>query len=420
MSNLLLDRPMIKLKELFRPVEPSPYPTGRWSLDSYSAAAQTYISLGTAQWNQAGVFPFNNQGQQWQNSGLGVGGKNVTTPRTVSGVAPGHVQEFEFEFNDNKLDLMLIAFGDYDSQVHVTENGKTWRLRDKPLGEVGASSYRFRNILFTDRRPRQIRVTIAGAAYFVQTCQEQRAVLRASRNRYMYIGDGDSYFESVHAQNAGSAETYFTYGNQDAIFEHSGFVAARHAEGGTGAFNNGDGTARTDDTGSVIGSSRWGSAQRIAAAAGDLAAKPLFWLFNGTINDGTLSGGKAPMKKRLLEIYQAIVALDPNITFVHVGPEPYNNGYAAGSAHDLNRQAMIEALNEHPNGAAYIDPMLGASGPWYTGLGFENSVTNSQQAQLTGADGIHGNFAGYDWYGKLIAHHLGEIQIPLARAEALA
>jgi hypothetical protein len=410
-----LDSSLVKLKRLFKPVEPDPYPTSRYSQDVYSGGAQSFVSLGTDSWT-ASATQFNVLGQQWQNSGLGAGGKNVTTPRSVFGTAPGHVQEFEFEFNDTKFDLMLVTNGAYDTQIYITEGGKTWRLKDKPLGEVG-SSYRFRNITFTDNRPRQIRVVIAGSAYFVQLNREQRAVVRAAKDRPFYIADGDSYFESIHAQNAGSAETYFTYGNIDAIFEATGFVGARHAEGGTGLFNNGDGTARTDDTGSSVASSRWGSAQRISAAGPSLAQKPIFWLFNGTINDGALSGGKAPYKARLFEIYQAINAVDSGIGFIHVGPEPYNNGFAAGSAHDLNRQAIVEAVAQHGNGWGFIDPTRDPQGAWYTGLGFENSVTSSPQAQLTGADGVHGNFHGYDYYGKEIARHLGEIAVPLVRAE---
>jgi hypothetical protein len=408
-----LDPSYIRLKELFKPVEPHPYPTSQVSVDQYSASAQSYVSVTGV----SASTNFNVAGQQWQASGLGVGYKNVVTPRNTFGNYPGHVQEFEFEFNDTKFDLMLVAAGDYDTQIYVTEGGKTYRLKDKPLGEVGASSYRFRQVAFTNNRPRSIRVVIAGSAYFVQINKENRAVLRPSKDRPFYIADGDSYFEGIHAFNAGSAESYYSYGNIDAIFEQTGFVAGRHAEGGTGLFNNGDGTARTNDTGSAIGSSRWGSAQRISYAAGDLAAKPLFWLFNGTINDGTLSGGKAPYKARLFEIYQAINAVDPGIGFIHVGPEPYNNGFTAGSAHDLNRQAIVEAIAQHGNGLGFIDPTLDPQGPWYTGLGYENSVTTSQQAQLTGGDQIHGNFHGYDYYGRLIAKHLGEIGIPRSRAE---
>src|SRR5882672_5508658 len=274
----------MRLKELFRPVR-GVYPTSKWTTDVYSAAAQTFVSVVGISASTS----FNVQGQQWFASGLSVGLKNVPTPRTVGGVAPGHVQEFEFEFSDDKFDLMLVAAGDYDTQIYITEEGQTYRLRDKPLGEVGASSYRFRQVTFTDKRPRAIRIVIAGAAYFVQINKESRAVLRPSKDRPFYIADGDSYFEGIHAFNAGSAESYYSYGNIDAIFEATGFVGARHAEGGTGLFNNGDGTARTDDTGSAVGSSRWGSAQRISKASTDLAARPLFWLFNGTINDGALT-----------------------------------------------------------------------------------------------------------------------------------
>lgn len=409
----VLEPSYMRLKELFRPVR-GVYPTTKWSVDQYSASAQSYVSVSGVSASTS----FNVQGQQWQASGLGAGYKNTPTPRQVFGNYFAHVQEFEFEFSDDKFDLMLVAAGDYNTQIYVTEEGHTYRLRDKPLGEVGASSYRFRQVLFTDKRPRAIRIVIGGAAYFVQINKESRAVLRPSKDRPFYIADGDSYFEGIHSYNAGSAESYYVYGNIDAIFEATGFVAARHAEGGTGIFN--DSTippvVTTSDTPGPNAASRWGSAQRVAAASADLAAKPLFWLFNGTINDG-LAPSKAATKARMFEIYQAINAYDPGIGFIHVGPEPYNNGYAAGSVHDLNRQAMLEANTQHGNGLGYIDPMLDPQGPWYTGLGYENSVTTSQQAQLTGGDQIHGNFHGYDYYGRMIAKHLGEIGVPRSRAE---
>lgn len=421
MSNLLLDRPTVKMKRLFKPVEPDPYPKA--FTDAYSGTAQSFSSLVANQWNQAGAFPFNVQGQQWQNSGLGAGGKNVTTPRTSGGQPVWSVQEWEFDFNDDKLDVMLIAFGDYDMQVYITEQGKTWKLRADPLAEVGAVSYRFRNITLPDRQPRSIRCVLAGQAFFVQIHREQRAVLRPSADRPMIILDGDSYVDAFHAKNAGSVRSFYSFGIADAIFEATGIVSARHGEGSSGVFNNGNGVTVTTDASGPNGTSRWGSAQRITYATPDLVRKPLAYVFNGTINDAALAGGTAAMKKRLFEIYAALVAVDPGLPIVHVGPEPYDGTaigggpWGAGSGNDQNRIAMQQAIAEHPNGAGFIDPALTGI-PWFTGSGYENIPTTSQQAQGTGADKLHGNAFGYENYGTLMAAALGEIPVPLVRAEA--
>lgn len=417
MSQSTLDATQIPLKRLFKPVV-GVYPAAKVISDGFSTSAQSFGDLGTSGW-QSHATRFNVQGQQWfafQGWNPPAGCKNAPTPRQVLGVAPGHVLEFEFEFNDDKLDIMVNATDAFDMQVYVTEGGQTFKLRDKPLAWVGGG-YKFRNILFADRDPRQIRVVMAGGVNFTQLNHEARAVVRPSKDRPFIITDGDSYFESIHALNLGSDETYYAYGNCDAIFEATGFAQGRHAEGGTGAFNNGDGNARTDDTPSAVASSRWGSAQRIAKIAVDLGRNtPVAYLCNGTINDGPLSGGKAPMKARLLQIWEALNAVDPDLPIIHIGPEPYNGGVTPGSSHDLNRQAMIEGLAGYANGAGFIDPSLDPQGAWYTGTGFDNSPTSSEQAALTGHDGIHGNYRGYKWYGTLIARHLGEITIPAARA----
>lgn len=420
-----LDPNYIRLKELFNPIEPDPYPASKVTTDAYSASAQAFLSLDTSPYSS---YPtrMNVDGQQWQSAGFGYC-KNVPTPRMVSGVAPGHVIEFEFDWSDDRFDLMLNAFGDYDTQIYVTENGKTWKLRADPLGETGTAGYRFRNVKLTTRAERQIRVVIAGAAYFVQLNHEGRAVIRPSKSRPMILSDGDSYTDGFHAFNAGSVEpSFYSYGVLDAIFEATGFISARHSEGQTGAFNNGDGTARTDDTAyALTQSSRWWSAQRLAKMALPLGLEPIVYLCNGTINDGPLSGGKAPYKARLYQGWESLVNLDPGLPIVHVGPEPFDGSHlvppgspwGAGSAHDLNRQGIIEAGRAFANFIGFIDPALDPQGPWFAGSGYNNSPIWSKQAALTGGDKIHGTKLGYQHYGTQIAKALGELAIPRSRAE---
>ena len=418
------DSTHVRLKELFNPCR-GVYPAAKVLRDEYTTAAQSFTVLETSMWNATGRF--NTQGQQWEAVNFwspAAGSKNVTTDRAVLGVTPSHIQEFEFLINDDKLDIMLATSGAFDMQVYVTdETGNTYKLQDRPLGTT-ASGYTFRNIQFADRNPRRVRVVLGGAAYFIQVNHEARAVIRPAPDRPLLGTDGDSYFESIHAQNAGSDETYFTFGPIDAIFEATGFAPARHAQGGSGLFNNGTQPPTspvTTDAAGPAGTTRWGSSQRISKATPTLQSKPVAYLFNGTINDGPpASPGKVAYKNRLYQVWEAINAVDPGCPIIHVGPEPYNNSITAGSAHDLHRQAIKECGKNYGQFAGFIDPSGDLTNPWWTGTGFDNSPTNSEQAALTGHDGIHGNYRGYKWYGSLIALYLGEITIPAVRARGIA
>ena len=54
--------------------------------------------------------------------------------------------------------------------------------------------------------------------------------------------------------------------------------------------------------------------------------------------------------------------------------------------------------------------------PLWTGTGTEANPQNDPQSRLVGADGIHGNWAGYKLYGQHIAMQMAEMKIPIERA----
>ncbi len=130
---------------------------------------------------------------------------------------------------------------------------------------------------------------------------------------------------------------------------------------------------------------------------------------------------------------------------IHVGPEPYTAigasppSYTAGSVHDLNRLGQIAAIAETPRG--YFVDQSNPTNPWWTGNAANNTSLSDQQALLTGADlihgnyrqyhqhgwriadsigDIHGNYRGYHAHGRRIADAIGDIPIPIARATRAA
>lgn len=451
----------VTLGSLFQPID-DVLPASEILTDQISTSAQAFSALATVPWT-AKTAKFNLQGQNWIQASAGSDGggqKNDTSARNNGGVPWGMVTEFEFMYTADKFDLMLIGQnGGFDCQIYVEYQGGMRKLRDKPLGST-TTGYVFRNVKFAATpngaggavarggwKGRRIRVVIGGNVNFLQLNVEAAALVYPSPQRPMGIVSGsDSFFEPLHAQNAGSDETYFCMGNAQGFFEATQIVLWNGAEGGTGLFQNGDGTARGDDTGSSINASRFGSAQRrakIAAgyalgAADPLAGirMPLFDLFHGTINDGQLSGlgtgvaSAANMKARAKVCYQAALDADTAglIRVVHVGPEPYTlsnpaastPGYDASGPHYVNRLAQIDAINEL-NAAlatprAYFIDASNPTAPWWTGNGYNNNGENPQ-AVLTGADGIHGNYRQYvTVHSRRIADNMRSIPVPARRA----
>ena len=68
----------------------------------------------------------------------------------------------------------------------------------------------------------------------------------------------------------------------------------------------------------------------------------------------------------------------------------------------------------------YVINPFGPTDPWFTGKGDTTTLATdpgSQQARLTGSDHIHGNYPGYTYYASRIAEAIGELPIPMARAQ---
>jgi hypothetical protein len=436
----------VPLRSLYQPIT-DVLPASEIVTDAYSSSNQTFDSLATVQWDALGT-KFNLQGQNWvqQTPGNWAGGaKNDTSSRASGGVQFNMSTLFGFVNTGDKLEIMVVSTGAFDMQVYVEYQGKMVKLKDKPLSS-SLTSFVVRQIKFAATlngaggavsrggyKRRAFYVKLAGNANFVQLNVEAASLTYPTPLRHMFvIGPSDSYMEPLHNQNAGSDETYFGYGPQDALFEATGMVPWNAAEGGTGFFQNGDGVARTDDTASSVNGTRWGSTIRKAKIAAGFAAgladpnvgisKPLFMLGHGSINDGALSGGTAPMKARAKVVYAEAMALDSAglMSMIHVGPEPYTAiaatppGYTAGSAGDLNRLGQIAAVAETPR-AYFVDAAV-PTNPWWTGNAANNTSLTDQQALITGADNVHGNYRGFQQHGRRIADAIGDIPIPIGRA----
>ncbi|MBB5167193.1 hypothetical protein [Mycobacterium sp. AZCC_0083] len=429
----------VRLADLYEPIIDT-MPSSEIVTDAYSTSAQTMDSLVGVPWNTAGKF--NTQGQNWQfqTPGNWAGGaKNDTSARASGGSTFNMSTRFEFVYTGDKLDLMFLSTGAFDCQVYVEHNGRMVKLQDKPLG-TSLTGYVFRSIKFatpgvarSGYKKRRIRVHVAGNVNFLQVNIEAAALMYAAPARPMVIFDGDSYFEPLHNQNVGSDETYFSYGPQDAFFEATGIVHWNAAQGGTGFFQNGDTVARTDDTPSSINSTRIGSASRKTTIANGFAigaadpmtgiSFPVAYILHGTVNDAAVNpGGTAAMKARAKVVYNEALALDSNglMTFIHVGNEPYTifgtspASYVSGGANDLNRQGHIAAIAEVAR-AFYVDP-ANPTNPWWTGNGGNNNSLTDQQALITGADNLHGNYRGYFNHGRRIADAIRHIPVPAVRA----
>lgn len=163
-----------------------------------------------------------------------------------------------------------------------------------------------------------------------------------------------------------------------------------------------------------------------------LGRRPLFYLLNGTWNDASVGGVTLQqMYNRSKECYEWIRETDPYCTFVHVGPEPFDDTLFGneigppqhGDISDIHRQAQMQAVSEVP-GTRYINP-FGPDNPWWTGSGpaiegTQGVPTDSQQAQLVSRnDGIHATKHGNDFYAAKIVEELAKIRIPRSRAEGM-
>lgn len=386
----------------------------------------------------------NQWGTRWDSANLNVQGQNlvaVTAGTPASGcvndstgryqvvsstnVPMASVIDIEFLHTGDKLDIMMQTFGAFDTQVYIEDEGRMKKAKALPLAGNN-SGYSYRSLRFAEIATRRIRIVMP-AVYFIQVLHEQSAIVAPSPDRPLIVTTGDSYFEASGAYNSGSTRTFATYGMLDALIEATGFAVARCAQGGTGYFNDGTGAAGslTAVASNTSHTSPFGSAPRVAYYGKFLGsvAKPVAVLVNGTINDGGLSGdgtnaSQAGMQTRVTALLNAIAALDPKVGIVAIGPEPINDSYGSG-AHATNRLGIQAAIAAHAQGIGFADANNPTT-PWWTGTGYEKSVSTSQQAQMVGADQIHPNWFGHKYYGSRIAAAIGDFRVPKDRAERTA
>lgn len=420
-----------KASRFFSPVA-GVLPSNVVTSNLFNAAVGSYTNATTIYWDSG---QFNTQGQQWEavdNGNQSAGARNAATPRTNPGDNNNHfmhITEFEFVFTGMQFDVLFNASTSYDMQVYIEWGGEMWKVQDKPLSDT-APGIMHRRITFANLYHGRIRVHLGGGI-FVGVVTEQSSIVKPSPNRLFGICDGDSWADGLGLKQA-SGETYLTAGLCDFLFERTGIVWARRAQGGTGYFNNGAGTIN-NDTPDSANSTRFFSASRRAWLTGggpgtsDFDGMPLFYLINGTWNDGSRSGAtgseSGPMALRSLACYQWIRQQDDLCTIVQVSPEPYHGGGASGAengpptasnAHDLNRIEQQYSIAKVAR-STYINT-FGPATPWWTGSGSAGSPASSQQAQLLGIDGIHPVYHGYDYYAGMIANALGQIRVPESRA----
>lgn len=408
-------------------------PTGVVTANAFNASPGTYTNMTTVYWNSN---QFTIQGQQWEavnGSDVAAGVRNAATPRTNASDSNNHyahVTEFEFVFTGLQFDVSFNATAAYDMQIWIEWGGRMWRVQTEPLAGT-TSGQMYRRIAFANGYHGRIRVHMGGGAFIGIVC-EQSAIIKPSPSRLFGICDGDSWADGMGLKQA-SGKSYYTAGLCDFLFERTGIVWARRAQSGTGFFNNSSATV-TDDTATSANATRWFSASRKSWMTGsgpsgnsDFSDKPLFYLLNGTWNDGSRSGATGSptgaMAIRALACYQWIRSQDAWCTIVHVSPEPYNGGGSAGTdtgpptagnSHDLNRQEQQAAIVQVSK-TSYINS-FGPTTPWWTGAGSAGSPTSSQQADLLGVDGLTPTYHGYDFYAGKIAAQLAQISVPGARA----
>jgi len=422
----------MKAARLFQPVA-GVIPSTVVTVGAYASSAQAYTNPLTTLWNSG---QFTAQGQQWEavnvsDSTQGV--RNAASPRTVGGTRVAAVTEVEFLFTGLALDLVFIGTAYYDAQVYIEWGGRMHKAASLPMAGT-TTGLRYLPLTFAAAFHGAVRLHLGGGA-FVGVVSETSAIIKPAPARPFGIADG-SGGTAGDGNHQASGISFLTGGLCDYLFERTGIVWARRGQPNTGFFHN-SGAPVTDDTAAADGSTRWFSQSRKdwitnggagnPAGMSDFAGKPLFYLIDGTRQDGGNSGAtglaNGPMAARALAALQWIRSQDRQCTIAHVSPSPFTGAGGAGTAtgpptagnpHDLNRQEQQFAVAQVPK-AAYINT-FGPTTPWYTGTGSNGTPNSSQQAALIGADGATMTTPGYDFWAGRIAAELGQLPVYLARA----
>lgn len=477
---------LVPLESTYRPVK-GVIPTGLLAVDTISNSQTAMTNQAEYTWRQTPV-PFNIQGQKWEQDVRATffgpqtynGCRQVSTPRLYSAPAAGmknqhyqHTAEFEFFFVGTKFSIRLFNSGGNgssgqpggDVKMYLEYGGDMYKASQHPLTVTRSDgSNSFRNVTFSEPYVGRIRL-VFGATTFHSILTDGSSLIFPTPPQPFGIADGDSYFESSQALAANSTTGWFTDSIIDFLYEKTGIVWARRAQGATGFFVNGVGQVFDDTVASVTsvvpalpfitvtigGVSRTMSASRsdwmtraaeVMAAQGrtpfiqhagedfgqPLGRRPLVYLLNGTWNDASAGGvTEEQMYARAKEVYQYVSALDPNCTIVHVSPEPFDDtlfGNAigpprVGDKSEIHVRGQMRAAAEVPR-THYIN----AFGPdlperWWTGHGPDTTQgvpTDSQQAQLVSKeDDIHGTSRMNNYFAGKIAEKMGKILVPAGR-----
>ena len=438
----------VKAKTLFKPaMKGNAVASGIVASAELSATRQSYTVPATTLWNSG---KFNQQGQKWaavDSGNAAAGVQNRATGRSqFDAIFYAHITTTEIEFAGTKCDIQVWGTAapsgkttGFDLLVWVENGGRMQRVTALPVGG-SSSAMQYFNIDFGGFYQGKIKI-VAGACLFVGVGHEASAIVRKAADRPFAIADGDSFFESHQSQNAGApgAELGFYCLNLPTLLEEiTGWTIPSRAQGATGFFKNGMPGVVNNDGWGPLSSTRWFSEHRRGWITGngpgdsDFLNFPLMFILNGTWNDAD-GGGTTVMYARAKECYQWVVSQDAHIVMAHVSIEPYtgdgaggapgaagtwNGPPTAGSVHHQNLLGHIQAASEVPR--TYVINPFGPTDPWFTGKGDTTTLATdpgSQQARLTGSDHIHGNYPGYTYYASRIAEAIGELPIPMARAQ---
>lgn len=414
------------------------------------------------------------------------GVKNCGSPRRYSAQAAGMVnqffastQEFEILFTGNRFSVIFMNLGGDNTggqfggecTIWVEYGGGMWRLADSPKISTRTDGFHsYRNVVFAQTLiNKRIRFRFSTAG-FNTLATDGSSIVSPAPVRPMSPLDGDSWVESTQALTADAGVTqYYSTGIAYYLFEGSGWNIPERGQGATGFFSNGASFVTDDTVGTassyilfiqitITGLSRWFSgggtanlnsrqgwlshaAATLAANgyspfvnyAGEDFAQPLgrrpssMWIF-GTWNDASVGGVSFEvMYARAKACYEALHALDPYCQFIHVSPEPFNDGLFGnaigaprrGDKSHIHVMAQMKAASEVPN-IHYINA-FGPEDPWWTGMGPANGGTNgvpanSQQAKIVSKnDGIHYGREGGKYTTARILNETAEIPLYLPR-----
>lgn len=396
---------------------------------SYTGETLTY-------WDEPGAF--NPQGNLWQpynGADHTQGCRNVTTALTNNSQPISSKQTIRFVIDGGgKFGVRMATNSAAHYTVRITSGGRLKHVQATPVVDTGTGTRRL-NITLPGGTPREtevwitaatntIGVTPSNAFRFVGVEHDAGATVTAAPDRFCFLSSGDSYVPACGGNVSPAAVSFKCRTIPSVLENYTGWIDCPEGIGGTGYFCM-PGTsgsvaldAITSGGASVVGSDH----RRPFIQALIEAHRPLLAIFNGSANDDSRSGGAAAMQARVAAVADFVHSVDPAVSMVCVGPQPWNGIPSNRADNRLGiMAAMAAAANRtvNPSGSdGFIDPTNPAA-PWWTGTGNESSGTGFQATIVGDAFG-HLNDAGVEFFvGKTMAE-LGPQQIPTAAVLAAA